>query len=65
VPGVLYLGVKQPEREADYSPPCSAEIKKAWSYTSTLQYAFMEWYLVKAQGQIYLYLSLVYKYREF
>jgi hypothetical protein len=27
--------VKQPGREADHSPPSSAEVKKAWSYTST------------------------------
>jgi len=25
--------------------------KNAWSYTSTPQYAFMAWCLVKAQGQ--------------
>jgi hypothetical protein len=34
VPGALSLGVKQPEREVDHSPPCSAEVKNAWSYTS-------------------------------
>jgi len=27
VPGALSLGVKLPGREADHSPPCSAEIK--------------------------------------
>jgi hypothetical protein len=27
-----------------------------WSYTFTPQYAFMVWCLVKAQGQLYLYL---------
>jgi hypothetical protein len=31
-------------------------LKSAWSYTSTPQYAFMVWCLVKAQGQLYLYL---------
>jgi hypothetical protein len=30
--------------------------KNEWSYTSTPQYAFMAWFLVKAQGQLYLYL---------
>jgi hypothetical protein len=35
VPGTLSLGVKQPGREADHSPPSSAEVKNAWSYTST------------------------------
>jgi hypothetical protein len=36
VPGAHSLGVKRPEREADYSPPPSAEVKNAWSYNSTL-----------------------------
>jgi hypothetical protein len=35
VPGALSLGVKGPRREADHSPPSSAEVKKAWSYAST------------------------------
>jgi hypothetical protein len=33
--GGYFLGVKRPEREADHSPPSSAEVKNAWSYTST------------------------------
>jgi hypothetical protein len=28
-------GLKQPGREADHSPPASAEVKKMWIYTST------------------------------
>jgi hypothetical protein len=35
VTGDLPLGVKQPEREADHSPPYSAEVKNEWSYTSS------------------------------
>jgi hypothetical protein len=35
VPRALTLGVKWPGREADHSPPSSAEVKNAWSYTST------------------------------
>jgi hypothetical protein len=35
VPGALFLGVNRLEREADHSPPSSAEVKNAWSYTST------------------------------
>jgi hypothetical protein len=42
-----FLRVKRPGREADYSPPTSAEVKNAWSYTSTPQYVFMAWCLVK------------------
>jgi hypothetical protein len=34
VPESLSLGIKRPGREADHSPPSSAEVN-AWSYTST------------------------------
>jgi hypothetical protein len=27
--------IKRPGREADHSPPSSAEVKNVWSYTST------------------------------
>jgi hypothetical protein len=37
----LYPGVKRPGREADHSPPTSAEVEKMWIYTSTSPYAFM------------------------
>jgi hypothetical protein len=36
VPEALSLGVKRPGRETGHSPPSSAEVKNAWSYTSTL-----------------------------
>jgi hypothetical protein len=35
VPGSLSLVVKRPGREADHSPPSNAQVKNAWSYTST------------------------------
>jgi hypothetical protein len=47
VPGALSLGVKRPGREADHSPLSSAEVKNAWSCTSTPQYVFMAWCLAK------------------
>jgi hypothetical protein len=47
VPGALSLGVKQLGREADHSPPASSKVKNACSYTSTPQYIFMAWCLVK------------------
>jgi hypothetical protein len=50
VSGTIFLGVKRPGREADHSPPSSAEVKNTWSYTSVPQYAFMAWCSVKAQG---------------
>jgi hypothetical protein len=37
--GISFPGVKRPRREADHSPPTSAEVKKMWIYTSTSQYA--------------------------
>jgi hypothetical protein len=39
--GGFFPGVKRPGREADHSPPATAEIKKIWIYTSTPPYAFM------------------------
>jgi len=33
VPGDLSLGVKRLGHEANHSPPLSAEVKNAWSYT--------------------------------
>jgi hypothetical protein len=47
VPGALSLGIKQPGHEANHSPPSSAEVENAWSHTSTPQYVFMAWCLVK------------------
>jgi hypothetical protein len=38
--GGSFPGVKRPGREADHSPPSSAEVKKMWIYTSTPPYAF-------------------------
>jgi hypothetical protein len=41
VSGALSPGVKRLGREADQSPPITAKVKKMWTYTSTLPYAFM------------------------
>jgi hypothetical protein len=46
VPGALSPKVKRPEREDDHSPPCSAEVKNAWSFTSTSLYNFIALCLV-------------------
>jgi hypothetical protein len=40
VPGALSTGVKRSGREADHSPPTSAEVKNTWIYTFTLLYVF-------------------------
>jgi hypothetical protein len=34
---LFLLGVQQPRREADQSPPTSANVKKIWDYTPILQ----------------------------
>jgi hypothetical protein len=39
--GGSFAGVKRKEREADHSPPTSAEVKKIWIYTSTPPYALI------------------------
>jgi len=39
-------GVKWPERETGNSSSSSVEINNAWSFTSTLPYAFRAWCFV-------------------
>jgi hypothetical protein len=39
--GGSFPRVKRQGREADHSPPTSAEVKKMWIYTSTPLYVFM------------------------
>jgi hypothetical protein len=46
-PGDLFAGVKWSGREANYSPPSSAEVRNMWSYTTISTYVFMAWCLVK------------------
>jgi hypothetical protein len=41
IPGALSPGVKRPEREADHSPPTSADIKNTWIYIFTPLCAFI------------------------
>jgi hypothetical protein len=50
--GTLSLGVKRLGREVDHSLPSSAEVKNVWSYTSTPQYVFMAWCLVKHRDNL-------------
>jgi hypothetical protein len=43
-------GVKQPVREGDHKPPPSAEVKNAWSYSSSSSSSLlilMAWSLIK------------------
>jgi hypothetical protein len=54
VPRALSLGIKRVGREADHSLPFSAEVKN----TSTRQYVFMAWYLVKHRDNFTFYLYI-------
>jgi hypothetical protein len=54
--------VKAAGRETDHSPPSSAEIKNAWSYTSTPPYVFIVWCLIK-HGCVFTAWNLV-KHRD-
>jgi hypothetical protein len=60
VPGALSLGIKRPGREADHSPPSSSEVKNVWSYTSTPPIRLHGVVLSWAQGQLYLFLCLIF-----
>jgi hypothetical protein len=55
VPGALSLRVKRPGREADHSPPSSAEVKNVWSYTSILPHT-SSWRGAKLSAGTLLYL---------
>jgi hypothetical protein len=50
VPGALSLGVKRSGREADHSPPSSAEVKEFVELYLHSHYVFMTWCLVKRSG---------------
>jgi hypothetical protein len=53
-----FSGSKAARCEADHSPPSSAEVKNSWSYTSTPQYVFVAWFLVKHRNNFTLTLPL-------
>jgi hypothetical protein len=48
--GSLTPRVKRPGREAAHSPPFSVEVKECVELSSTPQYVFMAWCLVKHRG---------------
>jgi len=48
--GGSFLGVKWLEHETGHSLPYNAEVKNAWSHTSTPSYVFMIWCLLKHRG---------------
>jgi hypothetical protein len=50
--GVLSSGLKRPVREASCIPQSNAEVKNAWSYTSTPAYVCIAWCLIKRRSLI-------------
>jgi hypothetical protein len=54
VSGAVSLGVKRPGREADHSPPSSAEVKEWVELYLYSQYNFMAWFSVKKAQGLYL-----------
>jgi hypothetical protein len=57
--GSSSLGVKRPEREANHSSPSSAEVKYAWSYTSTPPVCLHGVVISQAEGKLYLYVTVL------
>jgi len=55
VTGSLSPEMKRPGREADHSPPSSAEFMNALSYTSTPPIRLHDMVLSEAQEQLYLF----------
>jgi hypothetical protein len=55
--GFFFLGLRRPGCGALHSSPSSAEVKNAWSYTSTPPICLHGVVLSEAQGQLYLSLS--------
>lgn len=45
--GDFFLGIRWLMHEDEHSPPPSATVKNAWSYTTTLPYALMASWLIK------------------
>jgi len=77
VPWTFSPEVKRPEREADHSPPSSAEIKNVWSYISPLSISlhglvlnektdlFTAWYLVKHRDYLTFSFTVIISYIKF
>jgi hypothetical protein len=43
LPGALYWGLKQSGREADHTPPSSANVKNAWGFMYITPFVFLAW----------------------
>lgn len=56
--GALYLEVKWPRHEADYSPPSNSKVKNKWSCKSILPYVIMSCIKTADLYFSYLYFSM-------
>jgi hypothetical protein len=61
----FFLRAKRSGREADHSPPSSAEVNNAWSYTSTDPDALMAWYLVKHSDNFTIIIIIIMLFHNF
>jgi hypothetical protein len=52
VPAPLSSTVKRPEPEAYHPPAVGDVVNDPWSYTSTVPYPFMSWYLIKFRDNL-------------
>jgi len=57
IPGAITPGLKRPGHDSHVSSPSSAEVKTAWSYTSTSPYV-MAWCLIKHRNTFAVYSQL-------
>jgi hypothetical protein len=53
-----FPGIKRSGLEGEHSPPSSAQVKNAWSYTSAPPYVFMARFLVKHRMSPWRYIWL-------
>jgi hypothetical protein len=60
-----YPGGRGPGSEVDHSPLSSAEVRNAWSYSSTSQYVFLQWYLVKNGDKFTFMFITIYLWRSY
>jgi hypothetical protein len=47
---VIFPGENRPDRESDHSSASGAEVKNAWSFSSSLQYVFVALWLIKQRA---------------
>jgi hypothetical protein len=57
--------IRRPGREADHSPPSSADVEKSGAIPPLPRHVFRQWFVVKHKGQLYLLLHVYYVHLDF